>query len=164
MFGVQRHITQLPTVSAGGLTATLQTSGQQTFDLNAGNYWSVRSIDTVMWSDVITDPGGLTTVNGSGYRVLPAGSYTFTFSGNFLARNSFSSGYVQLRAAFVQGGSAGTQIWQSPLRTGPSQAFAASAITYTSASSFTISPVIYNASGNIEWPGMNNVVLVITQS
>ena len=165
MFGVQRHIIQIPAAIVKR-TATLQTTLTTSVDFTPPDYISARYNNSVEWHAGVTDTGGLTTLTAGGYRELPAGSYTFRLTGTFVATNEFSDGLMQLRANYVESPeSAGTQIW-SQVVAGPSQAFDSGVRSYTSATAFTISAVIYasNSYGTLEKPGLiGPTTLVITE-
>lgn len=161
MLGIQRHITQIPTAGGPKRTATLNSNYSYSTDFNAGTYVVNGQGTALEWNDGVTDPDSLTTLVGN-KRELPAGSYSFTISGTYqTGTNSFSSGQGQIRVNFVSGASPGTLIYNTGTQTGGVQRTYNATFTYTSATAFTVSPVLL-AVNTMEKPN-NRPILQITE-
>lgn len=161
MFGIQRHITQIPTASGPKRSATLNSSYGYTIDFNSNTYVVNGQGAALEWNDGVTDPDSLTTLVGF-RRELPAGSYSFVLSGSYnTGTNTFSSGQGQIRVNFVAGSSLGTLLYTTGTQVGGTQRTYSATFTYTSATAFTVNPVLYSVNG-MERPN-NRPTLEITE-
>lgn len=161
MLGIQRHIIQAA-IRGPKRTATL--ASIETFNSDfTGPVVIPAAVPATVWDDGVTDPDNLTTLVGS-HRELPAGSYNFELSGQFKpGANALSNAQFQIRTGWT-GGNTGTTIYNTGTLSGNSDGSyrtLSASFSYTSATAFTISPVISVPSGSsAEKPALNPTVTI----